>query len=302
MAAVRERMGAAVVLGLLAMGVALCTLDSAARWREGGCVTSAETFFYETRSAAFPEAGHPDVAVHVPRGFDPARRPGAIVYFHGWNGCVQVALGDEDAPCSADGPPRLASRLSTQLDEAGVNALLVAVELRVDAPTGEVGELSQPGGLRMLLDEVLRERLSRTLDVMLDVDSLDRIVIVTHSGGYQAAAAALRFGDLPHVTEVVLLDALYGADEALDDVLHDRSIRLVNLYTSSGGTRDRSLRMAEVTRALGRDLFTDDGESDLQQTSLSHEIVLKHVPQAHSDLPRTYTRAILAAARFAVVP
>ena len=51
----------------------------------------AQSLLYELRSGAFPGSGRPDVAVHVPPGFDATRRPGVVVYFRGWNGCVQAA-------------------------------------------------------------------------------------------------------------------------------------------------------------------------------------------------------------------
>jgi hypothetical protein len=302
-------MASALALPLLAAGAAVFALDGAAHWREGGRTQLAETLFYELRAQAFPGSGRPGVAVHVPRGFDPVRRPGAVVYFHGWNGCVQAALADDDAQCSEDGPPRFASRLASRLDDAGVNALLVAVELRADATTGEVGELAQPGALRGLLDEVLTERLSPRLGVVLDVDALDRVMVIAHSGGYQAAATALRFGEVPRLTEVVLLDALYGADDVFDAALQDRSLRLVNLYTYSGGTRERSLRMVEVARDLGRDVLANDGDDaddELQQGSLSRdlsrEIVVVRVPGPHAELPSTYMQSLLRAAGFGLAP
>ena len=70
-----------------------------------------------------------------------------------------------------------------------------------------------PGGLRDLLRELFAEHLAEPLGCTLEVDALDRVVLVAHSGGYQAAAGALALGDVPRVTEVDLLDALYGADD-----------------------------------------------------------------------------------------
>ena len=122
-----------------------------------------QSLLYELRAGAFPGSGRPDVAVHVPPGFDATRRPGVVVYFRGWNGCVQVALGDDDLPCSEDGEVRAASHLAAQLDAARVNALLVAVELRADQPTGEPGQMATLGGLRALLHELFAEHLSAAL-------------------------------------------------------------------------------------------------------------------------------------------
>jgi hypothetical protein len=248
------------------------------------------------------------VAVHIPPGFDATRLPGVVVYFHGWNGCIAAALSSEDTPCSEGGAPRPAARLSAQLDEARANALLVAVELRADMSTGEPGELAASGGMRELLHELLEEHLAEPLGCMLDVDEIDRVLVIAHSGGYQAAASVLAFGDLPQITEVDLLDAFYGADDlfsawALDAVERfDGSRRFVDLYTSFGGTVDRSRTMARLLEAEeGADttVYDDDGDGDLDEAALALPVVLKRVPRGHPDLPRSYVRSLIRAAGFA---
>jgi hypothetical protein len=267
-----------------------------------------DALYYELRSGAFPGSGHPDVAVHVPPGFDATQLPGVVVYFHGWNGCVAAALSSDDMPCTEGGAPRPAARLSAQTDEARVNALLVAVELRYDMPTGEPGELAASGGMRELLRELLEERLADPLGCRLDVDELDRVVVIAHSGGYQAAAGALAYGDLPQITEVDLLDAYYGADDVfgawvLDTVARfDGSRRFVDLYTCCGGTVERSRSMARLLASDdGADtmVFDDDSDRDVDQAALAFPVVIKRTPAAHPDLPRTYFRALIEAAGFA---
>jgi len=263
-----------------------------------------QSLLYELRAGAFPGSGRPDVAVHVPPGFDATRRPGVVVYFRGWNGCVQVALGDDDLPCSEDGEVRAASHLAAQLDAARVNALLVAVELRADQPTGEPGQMATLGGLRALLHELFAEHLSAALgeDCALDVDALDRVVVVAHSGGYQAAAAVLAMGDVPSITEVVLLDALYGADEVfarwLRDPGFDAPRRFVDLYTCCGGTLEHSRTLAALAHDAGRPILDDDSDSELSDT-LERPLVFKRVPRAHAELPDAYFRPVVAAAGFA---
>jgi hypothetical protein len=254
--------------------------------------------------------------VHVPPGFDAAHAPGAVVYFHGWNGCAPVALADEDAPCSDGGDPRRAGALAAQIDEARVNAILVAVELRADMPTGEPGLVASSGGLRALLRELLDEHLAEPLGCHLAVDALERIVVVAHSGGYQAAAAAIAMGDLPAISEVDLLDADYGADDvflgwASDAVRRfDGSRRFVDLYTCCGGTvahsRElaRRLRLEEAAGARSASVMVrdDDSEADLDETALAFPVVLKRVPLAHADLPRAFVAPLLAAAGFEAIP
>jgi hypothetical protein len=262
--------------------------------------------FYELAAGAFPGSGRPDVGVHVPPGFDATRPAGLVVYFHGWNGCVQAALRDEDAPCSPGGDARPSSHLASQLDAARVNAVLVAVELRADMPTGETGQLAGPGGLRALLLELFDDaHLGAALGApgepcALPVDAFERIMLVAHSGGYQAAASALASGDLPGISDVVLLDALYGADEVFASWLRDAvdtagpSRRFVDIYTCCGGTVERSRALAHLA-ALDSRLEDDDGDSELDPAALSHAFVFKRVPRAHGTLPQAYLGAVFEA-------
>jgi hypothetical protein len=182
-----------------------------------------------------------------------------------------------------------------------------AVETRPDAATGEVGSLVVPGQLRAMLAELLGEQLSPRIGCTLDVDGMQPIVLIAHSGGYQAAAAALQFGDLPAVQEVVLFDALYGASGVFFDWMagqvereEDRwapRFRFVDLYTCCGGTEKPSKRLASDVeeslsrRGLGRLLSHDEGGLGRLQTVPS--VVFAQVPDAHSAVPRTYFRSVL---------
>jgi hypothetical protein len=276
------------------------------------------SLFFALEAGAFPGSGRPDVGVHVPPGFDATGRAGLVVYFHGWNGCVQAALDDRDVPCSDSGEGRPASHLASQLDDARVNALLVAVELRADMATGETGQLAAPGGLRALLRELFDAHLGAALGApggpcSLPVDGFERVMLVAHSGGYQALASALAMGDLPRVTDIVLLDALYGADDVFASWTRDAldgfhpSRRFVDLYTCCGGTLERSrtlASLADVANARAGDsrVFDDDGDADLDPSALRYPLVFKRVPAPHGALPPIYLRTLLAAAGFPSIP
>jgi hypothetical protein len=271
---------------------------------EGARPTPPRTLFFTLRSSAFPGSPHPDAAVHIPPGFDATRSPGVVLYFHGWNGCVATALADEDSACEDGGDPRTSAALAAQIDDAHVNALLIAIELRPNAATGEPGDLAAPGMMRTMLAELLRERLAETIGCPLEVDALDRIAIIAHSGGYQGAASVLEFGDLPQVSEVVLLDALYGAEDVFRSWLRGGSPdapprRFVNIYTCCGGTADRSRAMAELAATEPGLVFYDDGDSELDASALAKPRVFKHVARAHSELPRAYVRLLLQNVGFA---
>jgi hypothetical protein len=317
-------------LAALALGSALLSIDAPVGARstkpaagpprdlsacEGGRADLPRALFYDLRGGAFPGLGHPDVAVHVPARFDATRSPGLVVYLHGWNGCVAAALSADDSACADGGLPRPGADLASQVDDAGVNALLVAIEVRVDMPSGEPGQLAMPGGLRDLLRELFSDHLAGALGCALTVDALDRAVVIAHSGGYQAAASVLSLGDVPRITEVDLLDALYGADDVFADWIKARSarfdprveggVRFVDLYTCCGGTVAGSRALARIAgdtlaaARLGGAFYDDDGDRDVDTDALAHSIVFKRVPREHAAMPGAYVRPLLEAAGFA---
>jgi hypothetical protein len=282
---------------------------------EGARDALPEALFYELRAGAFPGSAHPDVAVHVPPGFDATRRAGLVIYFHGWQGCVAASLSADDEPCTDAGVARPGANLASAIDSARVNALVVAVELRSDLPTGEPGRLAMPGGLRDLLRELFSEHLAQPLGCTLEVDALDRVVLVAHSGGYQGAAGALALGDVPRITEVDLLDALYGGDDVFSRWIGSQArrfdprvndpLRFVDLYTCCGGTTGGSRALAERARAslsaagVAGALSDDDVETPIEASALAHGVVFKRVPGPHGDLPRAYLGQLVQAAGFA---
>ncbi len=233
------------------------TVDPVTTACEGNRPPLPDVLAFQLRSGAFPGSGHPDAAVHVPPGFDATRRPGVLLYFHGWNGCVAASLADEDWPCTEEGEtPDLPPLLRRRSMRSG--------STRCSSPsncgwtcrrTGDPGQLAMPDGLRDLLRELFSEHLADPLGCTLDVEALDRVVVMAHSGGYQAAASALRYGGLPRITEVDLLDAFYGADDIFEDWVgravdrDDPRLRFVDLYTGAGGTVDRSRALAALAHA-----------------------------------------------------
>jgi hypothetical protein len=314
----RGRLGLAVVaaLALAAMGAAGDPSPREAPPKtacEGARAPVTSELSYRLENGAFPGSDGPDVAVHVPPGFDASRRPGLVLYFHGFRGCASAALGGSDTPCRQGGAPRSAANLAAQVDEAGVNALVVAVELRPDAPTGEPGRLAEQGALRQLLQELLSARLPSALGCPIEVDALDRVVVIAHSGGYRAAAAALQSGGVPGISEVVLLDALYGEHDIFEHWVEDDAAgfapgtaprrRWVDLYTCCAGTANASKEMARAVEprlaSIGASRELDDGAGDLDPAALQKAVVFKRVPRSHQELPRTYARDIVGAAGFA---
>jgi hypothetical protein len=235
-----------------------------------------------------------------------------VVYFHGWSGCAAAALSSDARPCAEGQEPMAGGGLAAKIDEAGANAIVVAVETRAGMATGEPGMLGMPGGLRALLRELFAEHLTEPLGCTLEVDGLDRVVLAAHSGGYQALAGALALGDVPRVTEVDLLDALYGGDDLFLAWLRSEAprfelgvrgaLRFVDLYSCCGGTAERSEALARRAGLWlkgagleGPATATADGAGPL----LAQGVVFARVPRAHSEIPGAYLGELVRAAGFA---
>jgi hypothetical protein len=278
----------------------------------------APVLFYDLRAAPFPDASTPSVAVHVPPGFDPSNRPGVLAFFHGFDNCVSNVVGDVDTPCVDGGDPRASFALADQIDAAHVNALLVAIELEVDVETGNPGQLATTGDFRELLHELLTEHLDAVLGCPLDVASLDRVVVSSHSGGYEAAADVLAFGMVPEVSEVDLLDSLYGetptfyawVEANIDrfDPTRPDELRWMDIYTESGGTLANSQDMAAsaagwlADAGLDGSLWNDETTDTLDAATYAHPMLFKRSGLSHDEVPAYYVRELAQASGFAPLP
>ncbi|HRI54332.1 MAG TPA: peptidoglycan-binding protein, partial [Pseudomonadota bacterium] len=228
------------------------TLNQARKDGYGGVVAGPRyTLLYGLRSAATDDWEHPAALVYAPPQLDPGELA-VIVYLHGLGNHIENVV--REAPLSADQP---VADLLGQLDRAGCGALLLVPELRYDGRTSDPGRFANSGALRLLLAEVL-EKLPPPLSG-LRVEDVRRLLLISHSGGYQAAAALAQRGGV-RVDELYLLDSLYGQEAAfsalLDETLAELAAagsgprqwatrRLINLYTRGGGT-------AELSRAQAR--------------------------------------------------
>jgi hypothetical protein len=80
------------------------------------------------------------VLMHVPESFD-IRKPGVIVvFFHGNGATLERDVRDRQL-------------VPQQISESGVNAVLLAPQLAVDAADSSAGKFWQPGGLKRFIDE-----------------------------------------------------------------------------------------------------------------------------------------------------
>lgn len=162
------------------------------------------------------------VLVSIPRKFRGYQPTYILVFLHGNQSTLERDVRDRQ-------------QIPAQLDASGLNAVLVAPQFAVDALDSSSGRFATPGFFNDFLDEAADRigawckspQLARKLK-----DS--KVILVAYSGGYNAAADALRVGGAgKRIRGVILLDALYGQEQAFADFMrkNHRHSFLFSTYT-----------------------------------------------------------------------
>jgi hypothetical protein len=171
------------------------------------------------------------VLMHVPENFD-IRKPGVIVvFFHGNGATLERDVRDRQM-------------VPQQISDSGVNAVLLAPQLAVNAADSSAGKFWQPDGLKRFVNESadhLAELYGdpRTAKAFANMP----VIIVGYSGGFVPTAWSLEVGGLGNrVRGVFLLDAVYGElDKFASWIQNNRSGFFVSSYTRGTERHDREL-------------------------------------------------------------
>jgi hypothetical protein len=179
--------------------------------------------------------------------------------------------------------------------------MLIAPEVAFDQSSGDPGNLGKAGGLRALLAETLAD-LAPAIGAHT-IDDLGPVVVASHSGGYQAAAAIASMGGV-RVDEIWLLDSLYGFASTFDswvrsDLASIRSRpparRFADVYTQGGGTLANTQKLADsyphdagfvVDDRVPANTWTDD--------VYRHGVLFKYSGLSHDGVPRYYFERLLS--------
>ena len=169
--------------------------------------------------------------IHIPRNFD-VRKPGVVVvFFHGNGATLERDVRDRQL-------------VPQQISQSGVNAVLLAPQLAVDAVDSSAGKFWQPGGFKRFMEESA-DRLAQLYGDPGAAKAFAAmpVVIVGYSGGYVPTAWSLAVGGLGNrVRGVFLLDAVYGElDKFASWIENNRSGFFVSSYTRFTKPRDRQL-------------------------------------------------------------
>lgn len=171
------------------------------------------------------------VLVHVPETFD-ARKPGVIVvFFHGNGATLERDVRDRQL-------------VPQQISDSGVNAVLLAPQLAVDAADSSAGKFWQPGGFKRFIEEST-SHLARLYGDPKSAQAFANmpIVIIGYSGGFLPTAWSLEVGGISdRVRGVFLLDAVYGElDKFASWIEKNRTGFFVSSYTRYTKPRDQEL-------------------------------------------------------------
>jgi hypothetical protein len=171
------------------------------------------------------------VLVHIPENFN-IRKPGVIVvFFHGNGATLERDVRDRQL-------------LPQQITDSGVNAVLLAPQLAVDAADSSAGKFWQAGGFKRFMAESA-DHLGRLYGDGAAAKAFANmpIVIVGYSGGFLPTAYSLDVGGIANrVRGVVLLDAVYGQlDKFASWIENNRSGFFVSSYTHSTARHDHEL-------------------------------------------------------------
>jgi hypothetical protein len=248
------------------------------------------TLCLELEAAPFPVAswGYSDrrVFAFIPHYLKKTslRRPPFVVHVHGHNTTAEAAMHTH--------------RLREQLEASKQDAILLVPQGPVMAADSSCGKLEAPGGFARLVHDALRtlrspDGLRATGDVALGHEP-GPVIVSAHSGGYHAAAQAVRHGGL-EVSEVYLFDALYAdADAFRDWVLaaknepRARRHKVVS-YTTGGNTEANTKWLMAELRKQGVACVEETVEGTLsrEQITLSTGVSIRS-QVGHTDVTSEY--------------
>ncbi|WP_291609105.1 alpha/beta hydrolase [Bradyrhizobium sp.] len=171
------------------------------------------------------------VLVHVPEHFD-AQKPGVIVvFFHGNGATLERDVRDRQM-------------VPQQISDSGVNAVLLAPQMAVDAADSSAGKFWQPNGFKRFMDESVAH-LTRLYGDPKSAKTFANmpIVIVGYSGGFLPTAWSLEVGGITkRIAGVILLDAVYGElDKFANWIENNRNGFFISSYTRYTKRRDMEL-------------------------------------------------------------
>ena len=237
------------------------------------------TIVAHLESAPFPDgkAKYTDdtVVIFVPRHYAPRERVDIVTFHHGHYSTALASLE--------------ALRVREQLVISRKEAVLVAPQGPVYAKDSSSGKLERPGAFARLLGDVVGVLVAERLAPA--GATVGTVVVVAHSGGFEAGADAARLGGAP-VGQVIVLDGLYGRfDQFAEWIAGDPKRRFASLVTEGGRPDERTMYLKGALRRRGVTRWLDErveGRSSRRDLMRSRVLLLTvrmgHVESAYAHL------------------
>jgi len=138
------------------------------------------------------------------------------------------------------------------------------------------------------------------------LSNIKRIIVFSHSGGYNTIADILSVGGVPQTREAILLDSLYARFQEFDNFIVNNLpkfgigtgfYRYGNVYTDHGGTFQNSIDQAKRASKWAHNnkslyLF-DNTYGTLPPEAYRHPLIFKRSQLSHDDVPRYYVEQFL---------
>ncbi len=263
------------------------------------------TFKLQNEPLAAPNPG-PTALIHLGKGFKKDGPLNLVVHFHGiWN-CISVDAEAKNASCS--GKPGTQHNMIGQVDASGVNAVFVGLEVAYASNNTNSGKLANDGFFSSMIDELL-PLIGKLAGRSYSKDDLGKVILTSHSGGYNVLADVLAHGSVP-IAGVLLFDSLYpnkNKKGPKDDQCFGKYMtwvqantdgKLMVVYTNQGGTKVNSQQLAkDVAAAVGKDKVYDERKAKdaaaMKNAGLDKPFVFVNSAFAHDDSVRNWYAAFL---------
>lgn len=215
------------------------------------------------------------VMMFVPRFFRADGAVQTVVHFHGYKNTADAAIKKH--------------QLREQLFDGKQNAILIVPQLALLASDVACGKLERTNGFANMVNDALatvgtsaKARLALGDAALPMRPRVGTVCVSAHSGGFHAAAAAVKKGGLP-INEVWLFDSLYGETETFREWVvagrsksRKRRHKIVSYYTG-GNTEQNTLALFDSLQKqnVSTMLETVEGTLSRQQITAAQAVAIK---------------------------
>ncbi len=223
------------------------------------------------------------VFIFVPDYFNKSKYYEFIFWFHGWNHSIDSALSQ--------------FQLLEQFYAAHQNAIFIFPEGPKNAPDSYGGKLEKPGEFSLLAADVFqflykKKVVKRKADVAA-------ITLAGHSGAYKVISKIASQNSFMDSKKVILFDALYGEIENYL-AYAKRQLKLINIYTEDGGTKQKSLDFLKALDSLHIPYLHKEEDEVTSKELRGNNIIFLHSKKRHNEVitsNRNFERFLCTPAR-----